>query len=193
MNKKLLNKYSNKNFSQKINRKSSYLNHLSNQNVQSLKSLNVKKEGILFDEIIDNKFERNYCLFNPKSKKTVNVNSEEAKKINYNKNISKKIPLLLPYIKIVMTSENEKEFPEKYQKKNFMIDNFAGIYLKPKPKSLHKIKQIKIENNSYKQNFKSNKKINSSEFCLPLLNKNHFINSEIKNNHPYFINYNISS
>ena len=73
-----------------------------------------------------------------------------------------------------------------------MIDNFAGIYLKSKLKSLHKIKQIKIENNSYKQNFKSNEKINSSEFCLPILNKNHFLNSEIKNNQPYFINYNIS-
>ena len=119
MNKKLLNKYSNKNFSQKINRKSSYLNHLPIQNVQSLKSLNVKKEDILFDEIIDNKFKRNYYLFEPKSKKTVNVNNEETRIINYKKNISNKIPLLLPYIKIVLTSENEKEFPEKYQKKKF--------------------------------------------------------------------------
>ena len=198
MNKKyLINRYSYKNFDQKLNQKSSYLNHLSNQNSKSLKSLRAQKLNILYDEISgNNNFQRNYILFDPIRKdKKINKNKEEESKIinmEMNNNISQKIPLLLPYLKMVMTSPNEKENPEKYQKKDFMIDNFSGIYLKPKAISLHKIKQNKIENNSYKINKKKPNNKNSNEFCLPSLNKNHFICSEIKNNQPFFSNNHFS-
>ena len=190
MKKKILiNKNSKKNFSEKINKKSSYLNHLFNQNTQSLKSLRSQKLDILYDEITDNnKFKRNYLLFEPQTINKNSINNEENKINNMEKNLSKKIPVLLPYLKIMMSSPNEKEYPERYQKKNFMIDDFSGIYLKSKPKSLHKIKQIKIKNNSYKQNFKVAKVNNSNEFYLPLLNKNHFLASKIKNNQSFFDN-----
>ena len=191
----LINKYSQKKFNQKINKRSSYLNHLPNQNSKSLKSLRTQKINILYDEISgNNKFKRDYLLFDPMSQNKKMNNKEECEIINMEKNFSQKIPILLPYLKIIMTSPNEKEYPEKYVKKDFMIDDFSGIYLKPKPMSLHKIKQTKIENNSYKQNKnnKKPKKRNSSEFYLPILNKNHFLCSEIKNNKPFFSNNNFN-
>ena len=204
-NKFLINKNSHKNFKEKINKKSSYLNHLKNQNSLSLKSLRSQKIDKLYDEMTENnKFKRNYLLFQPSTNKNkkISINNEDNKINSINninsintinnmeKNVSKKMPLLLPYLKIVMTSPNEKEYPEKYQKKNFKIDNFSGIYLKSKPISLHKIKQMKIENNSYKQNIKASKIKNSSEFYLPLVNKDHFLLSKIKNNQSYFDNIN---
>ncbi len=192
-----INKYSYKNFNQIIKKKSPYLNNLSTQNNKSLKSLNSQKIDILFDEITgNNKFKRNYVLFEPSSVTNINNNninnSEDIKVNNIEKNISNKIPLLFPYLKIVMTSPNEREFPEKYQKKDFMIDKFSGMYLKPKPISLHKIKLNKIENNSYKQYLKKSRINNSSQFCLPILNKDHFLSSEVKNNRAFFSCNNIS-
>ena len=191
----LINKYSQKKFNQKINKRSSYLNHLPNQNSKSLKSLRTQKINILYEEISgNNKFKRDYLLFDPMSQNKKINNKEECETINMEKNFSQKIPILLPYLKIIMTSPNEKEYPEKYFKKDFMIDDFSGIYLKPKPMSLHKIKQNKIENNNYKQNKnnKKPKKRNSSEFYLPILNKNHFLCSEIKNKKNFFSNNNFN-
>ena len=176
--KKLINKYSYKNFNQIIKKKSPYLNNLSTQNNKSLKSLNSQ-----------------YVLFESRSVTNINNNinnSEDNKVNNIEKNISNKIPLLLPYLKIVMASPNEREFPEKYQKKDFMIDKFSGMYLKPKPISLHKIKLNKIENNSYKQYLKKSRINNSSQFCLPILNKDHFLSREVKNNKAFFSCNNIS-
>ena len=60
------------------------------------------------------------------------------------------------------------------------------MYLKPKPISLHKIKLNKIENNSYKQYLKKSRVNNSSQFCLPILNKDHFLSREVKNNKAFF-------
>ena len=64
-----LKSFSPKSFDQRINKKSSYLNHLSNQNHSSLKSLQSQKMDILFDEMSgNNKFKRNYSIFDPTSK-----------------------------------------------------------------------------------------------------------------------------
>ena len=194
MNLKLLNKFSNKNFNQKLNKKSSYLNHLSNQKIKSLKSLQSKKINILYDEITGyNKFQRDYSIFDHPIATNISNNSknEESEIINEEKNLSKKAPMLLPYIKLVMASPNEKEYPERYKKKDFMIDKFSGMYLKPKCMSLHKIKQNKIDNNSYKQSNKLPKEINNSSFVLPLVNKSQYKSNRVKNNEPYFSSNNI--
>ena len=111
----LINKYSQKKFNQKINKRSSYLNHLPNQNSKSLKSLRTQKINILYEEISgNNKFKRDYLLFDPMSQNKKINNKEECETINMEKNFSQKIPILLPYLKIIMTSPNEKEYPEKY-------------------------------------------------------------------------------
>ncbi len=194
-----VNRYSYKNFNQIINKKSSFLNNLPNQNTKSLKSLNSKKIDILLDEMTgNNKFKRHYDLLSPQiqspainanNNNNSNKNKEEKKNtINNENNIYNRIPLFLPYLKIVMTSPNEREYPEKYKKKDFMIDDFSGIYLKPKPISLHKLKQKKI----YKQKLhKSNN--DNDDFCLPLIKKSHYLSKEIKNNHAFFSSNNISS
>ena len=190
MKLKCLNKVSHKNFDLKINKKSNYLNHLPNQNTKSLKTLCSKKIDILIDEISGNKkFKRNYLFFNYKQNNYIK-NKESDENIKEEKNISKNIPTFSPYLKVIMTSPYDKEYPEKYRKKDFMIDEFSGMYLKPKPMSLHKIKQNKIANNSYKQSYKINKNLNSSEFCLPLINKNRINIHEIKNNQPFFSIFN---
>jgi len=193
-----LKSFSPKSFDQRINQKSPYLNHLSNQNHSSLKSLQNKKIDILFDEMSgNNKFKRNYSIFDPTSKNNYsncNISKiDESEIINDDKSLYKNIPVMLPYLKIITTSPNEREFPEKYQKKEFKIDNFSGIYLKPKPISLHKIKQNKIEINSYKISKKKPINLKNSAFFLPLVNRNHFLSSNIKNNEPFFSNNRIKS
>ena len=193
-----LKSFSPKSFDQRINQKSPYLNHLSNQNHSSLKSLQNKKIDILFDEMSgNNKFNRNYSIFDPTSKNNYsngNISkNDESEIINEDKSLYKNIPVLLPYLKIITTSANEREYPEKYQKKEFKIDNFSGIYLKPKPISLHKIKQNKIEINSYKISKKKPINLKNSAFFLPFVNRNHFLSSNIKNNQPFFSNNRIKS
>ena len=191
-----LKSFSPKSFEQRINQKSLYLNHLSSQNHSSLKSLQNKKMDILFDEMAgNNKFKRNYSIFDPPLKNNYSNNiSKNDESENYDdKSLYKNIPVLLPYLKIITTSPNEREYPEKYQKKEFKIDKFSGIYLKPKPISLHKIKQNKIEINSYKLSKKKPINLKNSAFFLPLVNRNHFITSNIKNNQPFFSNNKIKS
>ena len=193
-----LKSFSPKSFDQRINQKSPYLNHLSNQNHRSLKSLQNKKIDILIDEMSgNNKFKRNYSIFDPTSKNNYsngNISKNDESEIIYeDKSLYKNMPVLLPYLKIITTTANEREFPEKYQKKEFKIDNFSGIYLKPKPISLHKIKQNKIEINSYKISKKKPINLKNSAFFLPLVNRNHFLSSNIKNNQPFFSNNRIKS
>ena len=193
-----LKSFSPKSFDQRINQKSPYLNHLSNQNHRSLKSLQNKKIDILFDEMSgNNKFNRNYSIFDPTSKNNYsngNISkNDESEIINEDKSLYKNMPVLLPYLKIITSSPNEREFPEKYQKKEFKIDNFSGIYLKPKPISLHKIKQNKIAINSYKVSKKNPINLKNSAFYLPFVKRNIFLSSNIKNNQPFFSNNRIKS
>ena len=88
----MINKYLQKKFNQKINKRSSYLNHLPNQNSKSLKSLRTQKINILYDEISgNNKFKRDYLLFDPMSQNKKINNKEECEIINMEKNFSQKI------------------------------------------------------------------------------------------------------
>ena len=167
-----MNLYSNKAFNEKLNNKSAFLNVLSNKNCKSIKSLRQQKIDNLFEEISgNNKFKRNYYLLY-KASITKNNKINKNNKISLKKERNKNIPLLKPYYKIILTSPSEKEYPETYKKKDFMIDDFSSIYLKSKPINIFNVKQYKIENNSYKQRFKKQKVINSSEFCLPILRRN---------------------
>ena len=172
MNKNFyINQFSSNNFKNLLDKKCSYLDNLSIQNSKSLKSLRAQKLNILFEQSSEkeNNFQRNYSIFNKYKNISYNNKSYEKPKKN-------KFPNLLPNIKIELTSPEENEYPEKYQKNNFISNNISGLYLKTN--------LIKIKSNKYKYNDNgdvfADKKNNSN--ILPIINPRNFMPIKIKKN-----------
>ena len=158
---KSINLFSSKNFKNLLEKKCSFLDNLSIQNSRSLKSLHAQKLNILFEQSSEkeNNFQRNYSIFN--------------KNISYNKSYKKhkisKYPNLLPNIKIVLTSPEEREYPEKYLKKDFINNNISGLYLKTKPINMNK------NNNTNKNADNIFSPIKENNFILPIINQRNVI------------------
>ena len=170
MNKKFyINHFSSENFKNLLQKKCSYLDNLSFQNSKSLKSLRAQKLNILFDQSSEkkNNFQRNYSIFT-KNKNIIN-NIKSYEKSNRNK-----FPNILPNIKIELTSPEESEYPEKYQKNNFISNNISGLYLKANHLN------IKRNENNIKNNAFINKKSNNDN--LPIISRRNIIPIHIKKN-----------
>ena len=80
----------------------------------------------------------------------------------------------MPNIKIELTSPEESEYPEKYQKNNFISNNISGLYLKTNHLN------IKRNENNIKNNAFINKKSNND--ILPIISRRNVIPIHIKKN-----------
>ena len=107
-------------FNNLFNKKSNYLKNLQNLNTEGIKEIENEKAEILIDKCLGiNQFERDYSFFNPPLQNSEHSSREESKK--------KKLKLF-PELKILITSPIERNFPDRYKKKDFAEDDFSNIY-----------------------------------------------------------------
>ena len=137
-------------FDSKLNQKSNYLKNLDYLKTESNKEIEDKKIDILIDKCLGiNKFERDYSFFSPPV-----YASHSSSPSKDNKNQKKR---LFPELKVLITSPDEREYPEKYKKKDYIEDSFSNIYKNHKiinknnanDKISNKINDIYKPNNRY--------------------------------------------
>ena len=136
-------------FDSKLNQKSNYLKNLDYLKTESNKEIEDKKIDILIDKCLGiNRFERDYSFFSPPV-----YASHSSSPTKDNKNQKKR---LFPELKVLITSPDEREYPKKYKKKDYIEDSFSNIYKNHKinknnanDKISNKINDIYKPNNRY--------------------------------------------
>jgi len=145
-------------FDSKLNQKSNYLKNLDYLKTESNKEIEDKKIDILIDKCLGiNKFERDYSFFSPPV-----YASHSSSPSKDNKNQKKR---LFPELKVLITSPDEREYPEKYKKKDYIEDSFSHIYKNHKiinknnanDKISNKINDIYKPNNRYVNTIETDK------------------------------------
>ena len=145
-------------FDSKLNQKSNYLKNLDYLKTESNKEIEDKKIDILIDKCLGiNKFERDYSFFSPPV-----YASHSSSPSKDNKNQKKR---LFPELKVLITSPDEREYPEKYKKKDYIEDSFSNIYKNHKiinknnanDKISNKINDIYKPNNRYVNTIETDK------------------------------------
>ena len=145
-------------FDSKLNQKSNYLKNLDYLKTESNKEIEDKKIDILIDKCLGiNKFERDYSFFSPPV-----YASHSSSPSKDNKNQQKR---LFPELKVLITSPDEREYPEKYKKKDYIEDSFSNIYKNHKiinknnanDKISNKINDIYKPNNRYVNTIETDK------------------------------------
>ena len=144
-------------FDSKLNQKSNYLKNLDYLKTESNKEIEDKKIDILIDKCLGiNKFERDYSFFSPSV-----YASHSSSPSKDNKNQKKR---LFPELKVLITSPDEREYPEKYKKKDYIEDSFSNIYKNNKinknnanDKISNKINDIYKPNNRYVNTIETDK------------------------------------
>ena len=144
-------------FNSKLNQKSNYLKNLDYLNNESTKEIEDEKIDILIDKCLGiNKFERDYSFFSP----PINASHSPSP----SKDNKKQKKRLFPELKVLITSPDEKEYPNKYKKKDYIEDSFSNIYKNSKinknnakDKISNKINDIYKPNNRYLHTLETNK------------------------------------
>ena len=132
-------------FDLKLNQKSNYLKNLDYLKTEGIKEIEDEKIDILIDKCLGiNKFERDYSFFSPP------VYASHSSSPSKDKKQKKR---LFPELKVLITSPNEREYPEKYKKKDYIEDSFSNIYKNSKNKNSNFNDKISNKiNNIYKPN-----------------------------------------
>jgi len=114
-------------FDLKLNQKSNYLKNLDYLKTEGIKEIEDEKIDILIDKCLGiNKFERDYSFFSPP------VYASHSSSPSKDKKQKKR---LFPELKVLITSPNERDYPEKYKKKDYIEDSFSNIYKNSKNKN----------------------------------------------------------
>jgi len=114
-------------FDSKLNQKSNYLKNLDYLKTEGIKEIEDEKIDILIDKCLGiNKFERDYSFFSPP------VYASHSSSPSKDKKQKKR---LFPELKVLITSPNERDYPEKYKKKDYIEDSFSNIYKNSKNKN----------------------------------------------------------
>ena len=153
---------------------------------ESYNIITKKKYEILKEKILrTNKFERDYSIF---SKEKLML-KPATKKFNNKFFFS-------PYIKPLFLSSEEVNYPNKYQKKKYDIDNFSLIYKETNSSYYSKSKPIVILNTSVYFKLKEKKSCPKTCGNNSVRNyensKNESINYKYNNNKSTLSNYNSS-
>ena len=144
-------------FDSKLNQKSSYLKNLEYLKTESIKEIEDEKIDHLIDKCLGiNKFERDYSFFSPPI-----YASHSPSPSKDNKKQKRK---LFPELKVLITSPDEKEYPDKYKKKDYIEDSFSNMYKNSKAnknkanaKISNKINDIYNPNNRYVNTLETDK------------------------------------
>ena len=107
-------------FDSLFNKKSDYLKNLVNVRTDGIKEIENEKVNILIDKCLGiNQFDRNYGFFSPSIAATHSKTKDEPKKPKLR---------LFPELKVLITSPNERENPDRYKPKDYIEDEFSNIY-----------------------------------------------------------------
>ena len=111
------------NISEKLRRKSPYLQGLAQRKKKTIEKVEEEKAEILINKVLgrDRFFVRDYSIFS--FNKPAVSNSYQSPRLK-----------ITPGIKIKVKSQTEIDYPEKYQQKEFIADSFAMMYKKRKIK-----------------------------------------------------------
>lgn len=111
------------NISEKLRRKSPYLQGLAQRKKKTMEKVEEEKAEILINKVLgrDRFFVRDYSIFS--------FNKPAVSKSYQSPRLK-----ITPGIKIKVKSQTEIDYPEKYQRKEFIADSFAMMYKKKKIK-----------------------------------------------------------
>ena len=111
------------NISEKLRRKSPYLQGLGQRKKKTIEKVEEEKAEILINKVLgrDRFFVRDYSIFS--------FNKPAVSKSYQSPRLK-----ITPGIKIKVKSQTEIDYPEKYQQKEFIADSFAMMYKKRKIK-----------------------------------------------------------
>lgn len=111
------------NISEKLRRKSPYLQGLAQRKKKTMEKVEEEKAEILINKVLgrDRFFVRDYSIFS--------FNKPAVSKSYQSPRLK-----ITPGIKIKVKSQTEIDYPEKYQPKEFIADSFAMMYKKRKIK-----------------------------------------------------------
>ena len=111
------------NISEKLRRKSPYLQGLAQRKKKTMEKVEEEKAEILINKVLgrDRFFVRDYSIFS--------FNKPAVSKSYQSPRLK-----ITPGIKIKVKSQTEIDYPEKYQQKEFIADSFAMMYKKRKIK-----------------------------------------------------------
>lgn len=111
------------NISEKLRRKSPYLQGLAQRKKKTIEKVEEEKAEILINKVLgrDRFFVRDYSIFS--------FNKPAVSKSYQSPRLK-----ITPGIKIKVKSQTEIDYPEKYQQKEFIADSFAMMYKKRKIK-----------------------------------------------------------
>ena len=111
------------NISEKLRRKSPYLQGLAKRKKKTIEKVEEEKAEILINKVLgrDRFFVRDYSIFS--------FNKPAVSKSYQSPRLK-----ITPGIKIKVKSQTEIDYPEKYQQKEFIADSFAMMYKKRKIK-----------------------------------------------------------
>ena len=111
------------NISEKLRRKSPYLQGLAQRKKKTMEKVEEEKAEILINKVLgrDRFFVRDYSIFS-------------FNKPGVSKSYQSPRLKITPGIKIKVKSQTEIDYPEKYQQKEFIADSFAMMYKKKKIK-----------------------------------------------------------
>ena len=132
-------------FNSKLNQKSNYLKNLDYVKSEGIKELEDEKIEMLIDKCLGiNKFERDYSFFSPPIYASHSTSPSKDNK--------KQKKRFFPELKVLITSPDEREYPEKYKKKDYIEDSFSNIYKNSKNNNNLNDKISDKINDIYKQN-----------------------------------------
>ena len=138
-------------FNDLFNKRSNYLKNLLQENINSKKVLTNEKEEILIDKLYNyGKFDRDYSVFaTPTQENSISRSKSKKHKLN-----------IFPELRVFIVSPEEKKFPDKYKKQEYISDDFSKIY---KNSSWGMTNKKVIEyNNKYKPKKKINNKMDNN-------------------------------
>lgn len=165
-------------FNTKLNKRSTFLKNLCREKEDGLKNIEEEKVDILINRFLGrDHFERNYAYIEPSNSPNL-LPKKKVKKFNEIK--------ILPQLKILITSPIEKDFPDKYRKKEVVRDKFSNIF---RGGGLKKINSFDINSNKcYKVNdnyrlvkINKNEEIRQPSSFLSNMGKNIIVTKPFKN------------
>ena len=141
--------------------KSKYLKSLEKKKNESYNIVTDKKLEMIKEKLLrTNRFKRDYSIF---SKQKLFIKPESTKTNQY---------YFTPDIKPLFLSLEEINYPNRYRKKKFDIDNFSLIYKETNSSNYSKQKPLKVLNTSsysklnQKGKYKGNNSSNNNNCCI---------------------------
>ena len=135
--------------------KSEYLKHLVKKRNESYNIITKQKYELLKEKILrTNKFERDYSIFSREKLMLKPIKKERNNKFYFS-----------PNIKPIFLSSEEINYPNRYQKKKFDIDNFSLIYKETNSSKYSKSKPIIILNTSSYNKLNEKGKYKGAKTC----------------------------